>query len=140
MQRLAPLLRRALQQHAQQPCLESAASRSAAWQHASSSGRGANASSSGSGATAQQPWWSGSATTRGVHVVVNVHKNNVDQALTRLRRESDALGLRKELAKREAFRPSDDATFAQKRRVFNAKMGAKIRERLKWVMKRRKLK
>ena len=89
---------------------------------------------------------SASATTsnwsavRSVHVVVNVHKNNVDQALTRLRRESDAVGLRDELKKREAFQPSGNVKFANTRRVFNAKMGAKIKERLKWVMRRRKLK
>ena len=64
----------------------------------------------------------------------------MDQALGRLRRECDGIGLREELKKRECFVPTDDRTFARNRRVFNARMGAKIGERLKWLMKRRKVK
>jgi ribosomal protein S21 len=131
MQRLARLCR-ALQQ---QPCLAECGL--AAARASTSTSEHCYRGIFFSPTTSTSGGWSA---VRGVHVVVNVHKNNVDQALTRLRRECDAIGLRDELKKREAFQPSDDIKFAKNRRVFNAKMGAKIRERLKWVMRRRKLK
>lgn len=83
--------------------------------------------------------WLHGQQARGVHVIINVKNNHVDQAISRLKRECDAIGLKDELRKREAFIPSDDQKYANNRRVFNSKMGQKIGERLKWVMKRRKI-
>lgn len=72
--------------------------------------------------------------------IVDVNRNNVDQAFGRLRRQLQEAGLQEDLRRRRCFTPTADATHARKRAAFNRRMGALIRQRLGWVMRRRKVK
>lgn len=72
--------------------------------------------------------------------VVDVHRNNVDQAFARLRRQLAEAGLQEDLKRRRCFTPTADLTHARKKTTFNRRMGSLIRQRLGWVMRRRKVK
>ena len=72
--------------------------------------------------------------------VVDVNRNNVDQAFSRLRRQLAEAGLPEDVRRRRCFTPTADLTHARKRSTFNRRMGALIRQRLGWVMRRRKVK
>jgi ribosomal protein S21 len=71
---------------------------------------------------------------------VDVHLNKVDQAFSRLRRQLAEAGLPEDLRRRRCFVPTADLTHARKRTTFNRRMGSLIRQRLGWVMRRRKVK
>ncbi len=80
----------------------------------------------------QQQW-------RGMTAVVNVNKNNVDQAFGALRTVCRDAGLYEELRKRR-YRPTTSELKLQRgQATFNKRMGSMIKDRLKWVMKRRKI-
>ena len=74
---------------------------------------------------------------RAMSIVVNVRKNNVDQAMQQLNRRAREAGLPQELRKRDHRVSAPEAKFAAARSRFNAGMGHLIRERLKWIMRRR---
>jgi len=71
--------------------------------------------------------------------VVDVNRNNVDQAFARLRRQLAEAGLPEDLRRRRHFTPTADATHLRRKTTFNRRMGALIRQRLGWVMRRRKV-
>lgn len=73
----------------------------------------------------------------GMFVVVNVRNNNVDAAYGRLNRHCQENGLYTELRKRDHREPNHELAFQAKRATFNKRMGQQVRDRLKWVMKRR---
>ncbi len=72
-------------------------------------------------------------------VVINVRNNNVDAAYGRLNRHCQENGLYVELRKRDHRETNHELAFAAKRATFNKRMGQQIRDRLKWVIKRRNL-
>jgi ribosomal protein S21 len=72
--------------------------------------------------------------------VVDVNRNNVEQAFSRLRRQLAEAGLPEDLARRRCFAPTADLRHARRKATFNKRMGALIRQRLGWVMRRRKVK
>lgn len=84
----------------------------------------------------QQPWW----TARGMAVVVDVQRNNVDRAYAQLNKHFRASGVSDELRRREYRRSSAERKFAAARAAHNKRVGVLISERLKWVVRRRKLK
>lgn len=75
---------------------------------------------------------------RGMSVIVSVHRNNVDQALATLNKRCKVAGLPEELRKRDHHISHQEAKYAAARRRYNGEMGSMIRDRLKWIMKRRK--
>jgi hypothetical protein len=75
---------------------------------------------------------------RSMSIIVNVQHNNVDKAMGILKGRAREAGLQEELAKRDHRITSQEAKFAVKRNTYNASMGQAIRERLKWIIKRRK--
>lgn len=74
---------------------------------------------------------------RGMFVVVDVRNNNVDAAYGRLSRQCADNGLYKELSKRSHFVPRHEQKLEKARAGHNKRVGQQIRERLKWVVKRR---
>ena len=80
------------------------------------------------------------ANTRAMSAVVDVNRNNVEQAFSRLRRQLAEAGLPEDLARRRCFAPTADLRHARRKATFNKRMGALIRQRLGWVMRRRKVK
>jgi ribosomal protein S21 len=77
---------------------------------------------------------------RTMSAVVDVHRNNVEQAFSRLRRQLAEAGLPEDLARRRCFTPTSDLRHARRKQTFNRRMGGLIRQRLGWVMRRRKVK
>lgn len=75
----------------------------------------------------------------GMFVVVDVRNNNVDAAYGRLNRHCQDNGLYVELRKRDHRVPNHELAFKAKRATFNKRMGQQVRERLRWVVKRRHL-
>jgi ribosomal protein S21 len=78
--------------------------------------------------------------TRGMAVVVDVHRNNVDRACLNMAKHFREAGMTDELRKREYRRTTSEIKFATNRSVYNKRMGFLIADRLKWVVRRRKLK
>lgn len=68
-----------------------------------------------------------------------MRNNNVDAAYGRLSRHCSDNGLYAELRKRDHRETNHEIAFKSKRGAFNKRMGQQIRERLKWVIKRRHL-
>jgi ribosomal protein S21 len=77
---------------------------------------------------------------RGIFVVVNVRNNNVDVAYRQLNRHCADNGLYQELRRRDHRETNHELAFQSKRSAFNKRMGQQIRDRLRWIIKRRHLK
>lgn len=77
---------------------------------------------------------------RSMAIVVNVNRNNVDRAYAQLQQHFKEAGMREELKNREYRKTSAEEKFNAKRAIYNKRMGMRIADRLKWVIRRRKLK
>uniref|UniRef100_A0A383V8Q7 30S ribosomal protein S21 n=1 Tax=Tetradesmus obliquus TaxID=3088 RepID=A0A383V8Q7_TETOB len=77
---------------------------------------------------------------RSMAVVVDVQRNNVDRALSKLNKHFKEAGMVEECRSREYRRTSAELKFARNRAAHNKRVGVQISERLKWVVRRRKLK
>jgi ribosomal protein S21 len=75
---------------------------------------------------------------RGMCVVVDVTNNNVDKALGRLMSKLKDADLVSELRKREYHRTKHDRRQAYERAAYNRRVGQVIRDRLRWVLKKRR--
>jgi ribosomal protein S21 len=73
-------------------------------------------------------------------VVVDVQRNNVDRALKKLNTHFKEAGMVEECRSREYRRTSAEEKFARNRAAHNKRVGVQISDRLKWVIRRRKLK
>jgi ribosomal protein S21 len=78
--------------------------------------------------------------TRNMAVVVDVQRNNVDRALQKLNTHFKEAGMVEECRSREYRRTSAEEKFARNRAAHNKRVGVQISDRLKWVIRRRKLK
>lgn len=78
--------------------------------------------------------------TRSMAFVVNVNRNNVDKAYAQLKNHFRQQGMADELRSREYRKTTAELKFAAKRAAYNKRAGVLILDRLKWVVKRRKLK
>lgn len=74
---------------------------------------------------------------RGMFAVIEVRNNNVDAAYGRLSRQCQEQGLQRDLGKRAHFVPKHERKFEKARASFNKRVGSQIRDRIKWVVKRR---
>lgn len=72
--------------------------------------------------------------------VVNVNRNNVDKAYAQLNKHFREEGMRDELRDREYRKTTAELKYAANRQAYNKRAGVAIINRLKWVVKRRKLK
>jgi ribosomal protein S21 len=75
---------------------------------------------------------------RHVNVTSEVTNNNVEAAYGSLNRQCKESGLYEEFRKRQHFVPYQEVKFAKGRNKYNKLMGQAIRDRLKWVVKRRR--
>ncbi|KAF6259159.1 hypothetical protein COO60DRAFT_1514923 [Scenedesmus sp. NREL 46B-D3] len=78
--------------------------------------------------------------TRSMAVVIDVQRNNVDRALQKLNTHFKEAGMVEECRSREYRKTSAEEKFARNRAAHNKRVGVQISERLKWVIRRRKLK
>jgi ribosomal protein S21 len=78
--------------------------------------------------------------SRSMAVVVDVQRNNVDRALQKLNTHFKEAGMVEECRSREYRKTSAEQKFARNRAAHNKRVGVQISERLKWVVRRRKLK
>lgn len=77
---------------------------------------------------------------RGMSVAVDVEGNNVEKALRMLNKHFKDAGMTDELRGREYRKTSAELKFDQKKAAHNKRVGILIQQRLKWVIRRRKLK
>lgn len=73
-------------------------------------------------------------------VAVDVDRNNVEKALRLLNKHFKDGGMQEELRGREYRKSSAEVKFDQKKTAHNKRVGVLIAQRLRWVVKRRKLK
>lgn len=73
---------------------------------------------------------------RGLFAVADVRGGGVEAAFARLHRHCQDEGLYAELRKREYRETNHELAFIAKRAKFNRRMGKRIRDRLRWVVKR----
>ena len=73
-------------------------------------------------------------------VAVNVEHNNVEKALRILNKHFTEAGMTDELRKRHYRKTSAELKFEQNKAAYNKRVGVLIAQRLKWVVRRRKLK
>lgn len=73
-------------------------------------------------------------------VAVDVEGNNVEKALRILHKHFKEAGMVEELRSREYRKTSAELKFDQKKTAHNKRVGVLIAQRLKWVVRRRKLK
>lgn len=78
--------------------------------------------------------------TCGMAFVVDVQRNDVDRAYGYLNKQFKAQGMQDELRRRDYRKTTAELKFQAKRSTYNKRMGGLILDRLKWVVKRRKLK
>jgi ribosomal protein S21 len=78
--------------------------------------------------------------SRSMAVVVDVQRNNVDRALQKLNTHFKEAGMVEECRSREYRKTTAEEKFARNRAAHNKRAGVQISERLKWVVRRRKLK
>lgn len=77
---------------------------------------------------------------RSMSVAVDVQGNNVEKALRLLNKHFKDSGMTDELRGREYRKTSAELKFDQKKTAHNKRVGVLIAQRLKWVVRRRKLK
>jgi len=77
---------------------------------------------------------------RSMSFAVNVDRNNVEKALRVLNKHVRDEGMVDELRSRAYRKTSAELKFDQKRAAHNKRVGVLIAQRLKWVVRRRKLK
>lgn len=78
--------------------------------------------------------------SRSFAYVVDVTNGNVDAAMRRLQQKCKREGLYDELKKREFYLRPSARRHDYERKKYNRKMGEVIQERLKWVLKKRRVK
>eukprot|EP00877_Chromochloris_zofingiensis_P013620 jgi/Chrzof1/8511/Cz03g13230.t1 len=71
---------------------------------------------------------------------IKVQGNNVDQAWSRLNKLNKEAGLYEDLKKHRHFITTGMKKFDQTRAAYNKRVGQVIKDRLKWVIRRRKIK
>lgn len=72
-------------------------------------------------------------------IVVDVKNDKVDAAYTRLKRELDRDGTLKLLRARQRYSRPSELKMGEKQKAYNTAVGSIIKERVSWVMRRRKL-
>jgi ribosomal protein S21 len=77
---------------------------------------------------------------RSMSVAVDVQGNNVDKALRILNKHFKEAGMQEELRGRAYRKTSAELKFDQKKAAHNKRVGVLIAQRLRWVVRRRKLK
>jgi len=77
---------------------------------------------------------------RSLHIETKVSNNNVEAAYKQLASQCSDAGLRDELKKRDHHISNQERKFGLVRHKYNKIIGQKIKLRMKWIVKRSKLK